>query len=75
MVVGRSGTVLTSTNLTSWTSQVSGTTAWLYSVANDGTNFVIVGREGDIYSDIAILTSSNGSSFFVYNNRDKWCSK
>ena len=54
VTVGNNGRILTSTNGTAWTSQVSGTTALLKSIAYGGGQFVAVGINS------TILTSANG---------------
>lgn len=48
VVVGNSGTVLTSPDLSTWTSSTSGTTATLYEVAYSGATYVAVGSGGTI---------------------------
>ena len=54
VVVGNSGTILTSPNGVTWTPRVSGTTETLYSITWSGSQFVAVGFNG------TVLTSPNG---------------
>ena len=54
MVVGVSGTILTSSDGITWTSRTSGTSNDLYGVAFANNTFVVVGVSG------TILTSSDG---------------
>ena len=56
VAVGLSGTILTSTNGTSWTSRTSGT-SYLWGIAYGGGMWVVVGLSG------RILTSTNGISW------------
>ena len=56
IAVGASGTLLTSSNGTTWTAQTSGTSNYLRAVAYDGSStLVAVGYSG------TILTSSDGT--------------
>ena len=55
VAVGRSGTILTSTNGTSWSAVPSGTSNNLYGAAYGGGRWVAVGYD-------TILTSTNGTS-------------
>ena len=55
--VGESGTILTSSDGTSWDNRTSGTTNHLYGVTYGNGTFVIVGDSG------TILTSSDGTTW------------
>ena len=57
VVVGSSGTILTSSDGISWTSRTSGTSNGLYGVTYGNSTFVAVGQTG------TILTSSDGTSW------------
>jgi len=57
VTVGNSGTILTSSDGTTWTSRTSGTTNNLYGVTYGNGTFVTVGDNG------VILTSSDGISW------------
>ena len=57
MTVGMSGTILTSSDGTSWDNRTSGTTKYLSGVTYGNGIFVIVGYSG------TILTSSDGTSW------------
>ncbi|SVE14780.1 uncharacterized protein METZ01_LOCUS467634 [marine metagenome] len=57
VVVGASGTILTSSDGTSWNSKTSGTGNRLYNVTYGNSTFVAVGTSG------TILTSSDGTSW------------
>ena len=54
--VGVNGTILTSSDGTTWTSRTSGTTNVLWGVTYGNSTFVVVGPSGSIY------TSSDGTS-------------
>lgn len=54
VVCGGTGTILVSTDGTNWTPRISGTTAFLSSVATNSSTFVVTGDSG------TILTSSDG---------------
>jgi fibronectin type 3 domain-containing protein len=57
VTVGNSGTILTSSDGTTWTSRTSGTTNNLYGVTYGNSTFVTVGDSG------TILTSSDGTTW------------
>ena len=57
VTVGDSGTILTSSDGTSWDNGTSGTTNHLYGVTYGNGTFVIVGDSG------TILTSSDGTTW------------
>ena len=57
MTVGNGGTILTSSDGTSWTERTSGKTNYLYGVTYGNGLFVKVGDSG------TILTSSDGTSW------------
>ena len=57
VTVGHSGTILTSSDGTSWTERTSGTSDYLYGVIYGNGLFVSVGEEG------IILTSSDGTNW------------
>ena len=57
VAVGSSGTILTSSDGTSWTSRTSGTSSGLNGVTYGKSTFVAVGSSG------TILTSSDGTSW------------
>jgi len=57
VAVGQSGTILTSSDGTSWTSRTSGTSIKLMEITFGNSTFVAVGQEG------TILTSSDGTSW------------
>lgn len=59
VAVGTSGSVLTSTDLISWTSQTTGATNQLEHVIHDGTRWVAVGS-GDV------ITSTNATTWTRY---------
>lgn len=59
IAVGVTGTVRTSTTLTSWTSRTSGTTSQLNSVATDGNNIVVVVGSGGV----VIRSDDNGTTW------------
>tara|TARA_B100000945_G_C19970352_1_gene407290 strand:+ start:237 stop:542 length:306 start_codon:yes stop_codon:yes gene_type:complete len=48
LVVGLSGTILTSSDGSTWTSRTSGTSITLYSITYANSNFVIVGDSGKV---------------------------
>jgi hypothetical protein len=56
-VVGRSGTILRSSNGLDWTAASSGVSSSLYGVASDGNTIVVVGAL------TSVLTSADGSSW------------
>jgi len=55
--VGNSGTILTSTDGTTWTSKTSGTDEHLYGVTYGNSTFVVMGDNG------TILTSTDGTTW------------
>ena len=57
VVLGNSGTILTSSNGTSWSSRTSGTSNGLEQITYGNSTFVVVGSSG------TILTSSDGISW------------
>ena len=57
VAVGNSGTILTSSDGTTWTSRTSGTTNNLYGVTYGNSTFVTVGQSG------TILTSTDGTTW------------
>jgi len=57
VAVGDNGTILTSSDGTTWTSRTSGTTEYLRGGAYGNSTLVVVGASG------TILTSSNGTSW------------
>lgn len=57
IVSGGGGTILTSTNLTNWTSRTSGTTRMLSSVAASPTRAIVVGDLG------SLITSTNATTW------------
>jgi len=57
VTVGQSGTVLTSSDGTTWTSRTSGTSNILWGVTYGNSTFVTVGSNG------VILTSSDGTTW------------
>lgn len=62
VVVGREGTILTSTDALTWTPRVSGTTFDLWGIAYDGSGqYIAVGEEG------VILSSADGLSWAAEN--------
>ena len=56
VVVGDNGTILTSSDGTTWTSRTSGTSNGLYNIFYGNSTFVAVGHSG------TILTSSDGTT-------------
>ena len=52
VAVGRNGTILTSTNGTSWTSRTSGTTQSLLGIAYGSGMWVAVGGNGTIIGTV-----------------------
>jgi len=57
VTVGNGGTILTSTDGTTWTSRTSGTSQHLHGVTYGNSNFVTVGNGG------TILTSTDGTTW------------
>lgn len=57
VIVGQGGTILTSTNGTTWTAQTSGTANSLFCVTEVGNTLIATGSNG------TILTSTNGTSW------------
>ncbi len=62
VVVGNTGTILTSPDGVAWTARVSGVTSCLNCVIWAGTQFVAVGDDG------TILTSGNGTTWTIQNS-------
>ena len=65
VAVGDSGTILTSTDGTSWTSRTSGTTSNLVGVTYGNSKFLTLtgSMDNGTYSTATVLTSSDGTSW------------
>jgi len=64
VTVGDNGTILTSSNGTTWTSRISGTTKGLRGITYANGTFVAVGKSS------TILTSSNGTTWTLVMDAD-----
>jgi hypothetical protein len=65
VAVGSRGSILTSTNATDWIPQNSGTTAALADIAYGNGRFVAVGNSDETAGHGLILTSSDGTNWFL----------
>ncbi len=67
VAVGKNGTIVRSTDGTSWSTNASGTSTDLKGVSYGDGTFVVVGDQGDSTAHV-ILTSTNGLSWSDYSS-------